>query len=142
MRAGHFLRVLFIGLLAGLTACVGSNNGNAPIPFGAKVTHRAVLIGKSNHDMVGTLSLYQSDEPAVLVFEPNFRAQSLPSSPTVLAFGMNGYRADTVFATLDRSSGRQSYAVPTKIGLDTVNEVWLWSPSNDLPVGLARLTPI
>lgn len=136
-----FSRFLAIGLLAIVAACAtNSNQGNVPIPDGAKMTHRAVLIGKSNHDTVGTISLYQSDEPIVIVFEPNFSID--PSATTVLALGKDGYRADTIFATLHRHRGRQSYAVPKKLRLNGYNEIWLWSVSSNAPIGLARLTPI
>lgn len=142
MRFG-ILRFLMIGLLAVLSACASQHGpGDVPIPDGATVTHRAVLIGKSNHDIVGTISLYQSDEPAVIVFEPNFSVTRAVSPPTVLAFGKDGYRADTIFATLHRRTGRQSYAVPKKLSVERFNEIWLWNVTQNAPVGLARLTPI
>ena len=52
--------------------------GEALVPDGATVTHRAVFIGESNHSTVGTISLYQSDEDPVIVFEPNFTCPTRP----------------------------------------------------------------
>ncbi|MEM9063059.1 MAG: hypothetical protein AAGD13_21565 [Pseudomonadota bacterium] len=131
---------LAIGLLA-LAACVQAPKpGNAPIPDGARVTHRAVLIGESNTDAVGTVSLYQAPDAGVVVFEPNFRM----SAPTgaVIAFGRDGYRPDTRIAKLVRNAGRQSYSIPPNIRPSGYNEIWIWNEKVGQPLGLGRLTPV
>ena len=127
-------------LLFGLSACSSPRPGEARIPDDAWISHRAVLIGKSDHDTVGTISLYQSDEYPVVVFEPNFRMTGRPD--TVVALGTNGYRPDTSLGALLRPAGRQAYAVPRGFDMRGYNEVWLWSPSAGEPVGIARLTPL
>ncbi len=131
-----------IGMLALLvvSACASNKPGEAAIPSDAKVTHRAVLIGESNHDAVGTISLYQSSDTSVLVFEPNFRLNG-PAAPTV-AFGRDGYEASAKVANLVRNTGRQSYLVPPGLKVRRFNEVWLWHEKSGRPVGLGRLTPI
>jgi hypothetical protein len=129
-------------LLVVFSACAGPpmRPGEARIPEGAWVSHRAVWIGESDHDTIGTVSLYQSREYPVIVFEPNFRVSAAPDA--VVALGTDGYRADTVLGALLRPIGQQAYALPPGIDIRLFNEVWLWSPTADEPVGLARLTPI
>lgn len=131
-----------IGVLALLvvSACASNKPGEAAIPSGAKITHRAVLIGESDHDAVGTISLYQNSDTKVLVFEPNFRLQGPKGS--AVAFGRDGYEASSKFANLVRNTGRQSYLVPPRIKVGGFNEVWLWHEKSGRPVGLGRLTPI
>ena len=133
-----------IGLLAAtlVSGCASSPRpGEAIVPDGARVTHRAVWIGESNHSTIGTISLYQSEEAPVIVFEPNFKLPDPPYSVTVVALGRNGYRSDTILGALLRNTGRQAYSVPERLAIDGYNEVWLWSITGNRPVGLARLTP-
>jgi hypothetical protein len=134
------VRWLLTLVLVWLAACAPMRPGEARIPDGAWISHRAVLIGKSDHDTVGTISLYQSKEYPVVVFEPNFRVSSV--SDMVVALGTDGYRPDTALGALLRPSGRQAYAVPPGFDIRRYNEIWLWSPSADQPVGIARLTPL
>lgn len=141
--AGRFRIRLMLPLLAlMLSACAGAEPrpGEARIPKGAVVTHRAVFIGTNNHDTTGTISLYQSPSYPVIVFEPNFSVSD--AAGAVVALGTNGYRADSALGGLLRPSGRQVYAVPRDLDLRNFNEVWLWSPYADKPIGLARLTAI
>ncbi|MEM7059346.1 MAG: hypothetical protein AAF557_17310 [Pseudomonadota bacterium] len=133
--------VLAIAILAGC-APPPPKPGQAVVPDGATVTHRAVFIGESNHSTVGTISLYQSEQDPVIVFEPNFDLPDPPKSVTVVALGRNGYRSETILGALLRPTGRQAYSVPGRLGIEGYNEVWLWSLSGDRPVGLARLTPL
>ncbi|MEO1493164.1 MAG: DM13 domain-containing protein [Pseudomonadota bacterium] len=114
--------------------------GEAEIPEDARVTHRAVWIGESNHDTIGTISLYQSDQYPVVVFEQNFEFRAAPG--TVVSLGRDGYRRGTSLGTLLRNQGGQAYAVPENIDISYYNEVWLWDPAGDKPLGLARLTPL
>jgi hypothetical protein len=135
------LRILLPLLLVWLAAaCAGPRPGEARIPSDAWISHRAVLIGKNDHDMVGTISLYQSEEYPVIVFEPNFRVTGAPRM--VVALGTDGYRPNAALGALLRPEGRQAYAVPRDWDIRHYNEVWLWSPGVNKPVGIARLTPI
>jgi hypothetical protein len=134
------VRPLLTLALVWLAACSPLRPGEARIPEGAWISHRAVLIGKSNHDTVGTISIYQSEEYPVVVFEPNFRITGAPD--TVVALGTDGYQSDTALGALLRPSGRQAYAVPRGFDMRRYNEIWLWSPSAGEPVGIARLTPL
>lgn len=137
----RLLRVCCLAVLV-LVAVAGCSPlpGEARIPEGAWISHRAVLIGKSDHDTVGTISLYQSNEYPVVVFEPNFRVTGVAG--TVVALGTDGYRPDTSLGALLRPSGRQAYAVPPGFDMRLFNEIWLWNQSAGEPVGIARLTPI
>lgn len=132
------LAIVLFALL--FSACSGPRPGEAEIPGDATVTHRAVFIGESNHDTIGTISLYQSPSYPVIVFEPNFQFQG--STGTVVALGRNGYESNTILGDLLRNTGGQAYAVPGGLDIDRYNEVWLWSTDTDIPLGLARLTPI
>ena len=141
MSQMRLLRGLACALLVAIvSACASPRPGEAEIPDGAKVTHRAVFIGKSLHDTVGTISIYQSDQPAVVVLEPNFSLSG--PNDAVIALGRNGYRPDTGLGPLLRTAGRQAYAVPEHLPIEGYNEVWLWSRGRDIPLGLARLVPI
>jgi len=131
--------VLAIAIVAGCTPA--PKPGEAKIPEGATVTHRAVFIGESNHSTVGTISIYQSEEDPVIVFDPNFDIPDPPNSVTVVALGRDGYRSETILGALLRPRGRQAYSVPSRLVIDGYNEVWLWSLNGNRPVGLARLTP-
>jgi hypothetical protein len=141
----RLVRVCWLAVLV-LVAVAGCSPlpGEARIPEGAWISHRAVLIGKSDHDTVGTVSLYQSNEYPVVVFEPNFRVTGAPdtATDTVVALGTDGYRPDTSLGALLRPSGRQAYAVPRGFDMRLFNEIWLWNQSAGEPVGIARLTPI
>lgn len=138
-----FARIFGVLVLAVVAACSPvPKPGEALVPDGATVTHRAVFIGESNHSTVGTISLYQSDEDPVIVFEPNFDLPDAPDAATVVALGRDGYRSDTILGNLLRNKGRQAYSIPQKHPIAKFNEVWLWSVTGDRPVGLARLTPI
>ena len=140
MYGSFRLRWLLVPALFWLAACAPLRPGEARIPDGAWISHRAVLIGKSDHDTVGTISLYQSEQYPVLVFEPNFRVTGAPE--VVVALGADGYRPDTALGSLLKPSGRQAYAMPRGFDIHRYNEVWLWSPSAGKPVGIARLTPL
>lgn len=141
MGLQRFVRAWVLVVLACLvTACASPIPGEAELPSDAKVTHRAVFIGKKLHDTQGTISLYQSRDYPVIVFEPNFRFQG--SSDAVVALGRNGYEADTALGALLRNSGRQAYAVPDHLATRRFNEVWLWNRREGIPLGIARLVPI
>ena len=136
---------LIRGVIAGLvallvSACSMPRPGEAKIPDGAKVTHRAVFIGKNYHDAVGTISLYQSDEPAVIVLEPNFSLSG--PKDAVVTLGRDGAPSKAGLGPLLRNSGRQAYAVPEGVRVELYNEVWLWSDTRGIPLGLARFVPI
>ncbi len=134
-------RTAAIFLLVLVAACASPRKpGEAEIPDDARVTHRAVLIGESNHDTVGTISLYQSEDYPVVVFEPNFQFRSAPG--TVVALGLDGYQSGTSLGALLRNQGGQAYAVPREVDITRYNEVWLWNTASETPLGLARLTPL
>lgn len=141
MTALRIVHVFGALALAVLAACAPAlKPGEAIIPDGAVVTHRAVFIGESNHSTVGTISIYQSEYPPVVVFEPNFDLPDPPNSAIMVALGSDGYRSETALGPLLRPQGRQAYALPDKLSIERFNEVWLWNISGDRPVGLARLT--
>lgn len=137
-RFGRCLAAMAIAALA--AACVESRPGEAELPADARVTHKAVFIGKRLHTTEGTISLYQSRDYPVIVFERNFRFQGAPDP--VVALGKNGYEADTLLGGLLRNSGRQAYAIPGHLSIGQFNEVWLWDRRDGAPLGLARLVPI
>ena len=125
-------------VVALLSACAQPKPGEAEIPDGATVTHRAAFIGESNHDTTGTVSLYESDHLPVIVFEPNFDLGQQVDA--IVALGRDGYRPEAFLGQLFRPAGRQAYAVPANLAINSFNEVWIWSSKTDSPLGLARLT--
>lgn len=137
---GARLRLLPCVLLLMLAAACASKPGEPGVPEGAIVTYRAVFIGESNHDTVGTISVYQSEDEAVVVFERNFTAAPLPEAE--VALGRDGYVPGTSLGPLRRPQGRQVYVIPERLRIDGYNEVWIWDRVQDRPIGLARLTPI
>lgn len=135
-------RILPLLLVLVTAACATGKHGpgDAPIPEGAKVTHKAVFIGKTYHDTVGTISLYQSEKAPVVVFEKNFK---LPGGKgATITLGRDGLRKGASLGLLQRDAGRQSYAVPDHLSIAKFNEIWLWHSGKNIAVGLARLTPI
>lgn len=143
MQVLGILRATVLVVLVGLVASCAEPPrapGDALLPEDARVTHRAVFIGKELHDTQGTISLYQSEENPVIVFEPNFKFQG--STDAVVALGRNGYEANTALGELLRNNGRQAYAVPKHLPITKFNEVWLWNRQQGIPLGLARLVPI
>ncbi|MEM1300240.1 MAG: hypothetical protein AAGH68_13285 [Pseudomonadota bacterium] len=141
MSLQRVIRAWFLVMLAALAAaCAQPKPGEAELPSDAKVTHRAVFIGKKLHDTQGTISLYESREYPVIVFEPNFKFQG--STDAVVALGRDGYEASTALGALLRNSGRQAYAVPDHLPIRRFNEVWLWNRREGIPLGIARLVPI
>lgn len=140
----RLFRTVYAALILSLAAACAQTPATveAVVPEGARITHRAVFIGENYHATEGTVSLYQSDTAPVIVFEPNFRLPDPPDSGAVVALGRDGYLKDAVIGVLLRPIGRQVYAVPGRFKIDTYNEVWLWSPKTDKPVGLARLTKL
>lgn len=142
-KTGCIRGVVAALLLAAASACAPAPKpGEAVIPDGATVTHRAIFIGENNHTTSGTISLYQTPVDQVIVFEPNFKLPDPPDSVTVVALGRDGYERETILGALLRPNGRQAYAVPDRLAIDRYNEVWLWSLKTNRPVGLARLTKL
>lgn len=139
MRAVRAISVLCLVVLAGCASA--PEKPRSDIPDGAQLTHRAVFIGKSNHLTEGTVSLYQAADPAVIVFEPNFKLSDNIAAP-VVALGWNGFRSDAIVGTLNSKQGRQVFQVPKKLRRYRFNQVWLWNTKRNEPVGLALLTPM
>ncbi|MEM7745881.1 MAG: hypothetical protein AAF409_19445 [Pseudomonadota bacterium] len=141
MHEMQVIRAVIIGvLMLVLAACETVRPGEAKIPEGAVVTHRAAIIGSSYRETTGTISVYQSASRPVIVFEPNFRSPE--GDQAVVALGLDGYRSETALGPLLKPEGRQAYSVPGHIPIERFNEVWLWHRDKDIPLGIARLTPI
>lgn len=137
------IRVMAVVALTALMAACSPGfpkPGEAALPDDARLTHKAVFIGKSLHATEGTISLYQSGQYPVIVFEPNFRFEGAPDP--VVALGRDGYAAETSLGQLLRNQGPQAYAVPGHLSIGQFNEVWLWDRKEGAPLGLARLVPI
>lgn len=141
MQLRRWMRFALTVLVAGmLAACAQSRPGEADLPSDARLTHKAVFIGKRLHNMVGTVSVYQSSAYPVVVLEPNFLFPDAPEA--VVALGRNGFEEDASLGRLLRPSGRQAYAVPDHLQITRFNEVWLWNSRENKPLGLARLVPL
>lgn len=128
---------MVIFLAAAIAACQPKEPPETVVPQGAAPTHRGVLIGKSDHDTTGALSVYRTESADLIVFEGDFRMS--PVAGTLVALGRDGVRPGAIVAKLLRQSGHQVYIVPTDLRSSGFNEIWLWDPAGDRPLGLARL---
>lgn len=123
-----------------LAACAGREavQGEATLPDGARVTHRAVLIGTNHHRTVGTITLYDTGTTPIVVFEPNFRTAGTRN--VWIRLGRNGEVTGPPVVPLARTAGRQAYVLPEEA--HRFNEIWLWQVTDDSPIGRALLTPL
>lgn len=95
------------------------------------------LEGRSGHKMSGTVRLRESEGKFTLEFGDDFVFDGAPAP--VVAFGRDGYKADTQIGTLRQNQGGHAYEVPGKTAAAEPDEVWVWCTDYDVPLGTAKL---
>ena len=122
-------------LILAVTACLG--NTEPVLPDDAVQSHRGIWIGKSLHDTVGSVSVHRADGEALILIEANFSLSPVPGA--VVALGRDGYRSGAIVGALRRPQGRQVYRIPDGLRISDYNEIWIWDPATDRPIGVALL---
>ena len=93
--------------------------------------------GASGHVTSGSVSVVETATGYEIRLGEDFYFDGAPD-PQV-AFGSDGYDADTLLSLLQADTGAQTYAVPAEIDASAYNEVWIWCVEFDVPLGVARL---
>ena len=96
-----------------------------------------VLQGAGGHKASGHVELAKDGAITKVVFKDDFSLQDAPAPR--LAWGKNGYKRGTIFATLTQFKGTQDYVVPASIDLTQYNEFWIWCEKFDVLLAVAKL---
>lgn len=120
-----------------LTAAACARSGEPSLPDDAVQSQRGIWIGKSQYETMGAVSVHRADDEALILIEDGFVMPPIPG--TVIAFGRDGFIANAIVGTVRRPSGKSVYAVPGRLRPADYNELWLWDPRQNRPVGIARL---
>lgn len=105
--------------------------------MGSAHAEPGVLRGASGHMAYGHVEVVRNGETAKVVFKEDFTLQEAPAPR--LAWGKDGYKRGTVFATLAKFKGAQEYQIPTGTDLGQFNELWIWCEKFDVPLAVAKL---
>ncbi|MGQ0673150.1 MAG: DM13 domain-containing protein [Hyphomicrobium sp.] len=96
-----------------------------------------VLQGAGGHKASGHVEIVREGTAIKLVLKDDFTLQDAPAPR--LAWGKDGYKRGTIFATLAKFKGTQEYAVPAGTDLGQFNELWIWCEKFDVPLAVAKL---
>lgn len=96
-----------------------------------------VFQGAGGHKASGHVEIVKDAGTAKVVLKDDFTLQDAPAPR--LAFGKDGYKRGTIFATLAAFKGAQEYTVPAGTNLSQYNEVWIWCEKFDVPLASAKL---
>lgn len=105
--------------------------------IGSAHAETGVLQGAGGHKASGHVEIIRSGEAAKVVFKDDFTLQDAPAPR--LAWGKDGYKHGTIFATLAKFKGAQEYSVPAGTDLGQYNEFWIWCEKFDVPLAVAKL---
>lgn len=103
----------------------------------AHAAEPGVLQGAGGHKASGHLEIVRSGEMVKVVLKDDFTLQDAPAPR--LAWGKDGYKRGTIFATLAKFKGAQEYTVPAGTDLSQYNEFWIWCEKFDVPLASAKL---
>ena len=107
-------------------------------PAEVPVTAEGTFTGKSGHKASGTVMVRQTPDGYVLEFGSDFRFDGAPDPK--LAFGNDGYDAQTLFSELRKNRGTQTYQIPETLQPSTYTEVWIWCEQYEVPLALATIS--
>ena len=102
-----------------------------------RVVGTGTFEGASGHVTSGSVSVVETPTGFEVRLGDDFAFDGAPD-PQV-AFGRDGYDADTILDLLQANSGAQTYEVPADFDVGSYNEVWIWCVEFDVPLGVARL---
>ncbi len=105
--------------------------------IGSAHAESGVLQGAGGHKASGYVEIVRSAETVKVVLRDDFTLQDAPASR--LAWGKDGYKRGTIFATLAKFKGAQEYTVPAGTDLSQYNEFWIWCEKFDVPLASAKL---
>lgn len=103
----------------------------------AHAAEPGVLQGAGGHKASGHVEIVRSGETVKVVLKDDFTLQDAPAPR--LAWGKDGYKRGTIFATLAKFKGAQEYTVPAGTDLSQYNEFWIWCEKFDVPLASAKL---
>lgn len=104
---------------------------------GAIAAEPGVLQGAGGHKASGHVDLVKTGDLTKVVLKDDFSLQQAPAPR--LAWGKDGYKRGTIFATLAKFKGAQEYTVPAGTDLSQYNEFWIWCEKFDVPLAVAKL---
>jgi hypothetical protein len=95
------------------------------------------FVGTGGHKASGHVEIIKEGDVTKVVLKDDFTLQEAPAPR--LAWGKDGYKRGTIFATLAKFKGTQEYTVPAGIDLSQFNEIWIWCEKFDVPLASAKL---
>ena len=98
----------------------------------------AWLRGAGGHKASGHVEIVTDGSATKVVLKDDFTLQDAPAPR--LAWGKDGYRRGTIFATLTKFKGSQEYTVPAGTDVSQFNEFWIGCQKFDVPPAVAKLT--
>lgn len=96
-----------------------------------------VFQGAGGHKASGHFEVVKDGAVTKVVLKDDFSLQEAPAPR--LAWGKDGYKRGTIFATLAKFKGAQEYTVPAGTDLSQYNEFWIWCEKFDVPLASAKL---
>ena len=105
--------------------------------IGSAHAEPGVLQGAGGHKASGHVEIVRGGETVKVVLKDDFTLQDTPAPR--LAWGKDGYKRGTIFATLAKFKGAQEYTVPAGTDLSQYNEFWIWCEKFDVPLASAKL---
>lgn len=105
--------------------------------IGSAHAEPGVLRGAGGHKASGHVEVVTDGGATKVVLKDDFTLQDAPAPR--LAWGKDGYKRGTIFATLAKFKGAQEYTVPAGTDLSQYNEVWIWCEKFDVPLASSKL---
>lgn len=105
--------------------------------IGSAHAEPGVLQGAGGHKASGHVEIVREGAATKLVLKDDFALQDAPAPR--LAWGKDGYKRGTNFATLAKFKGAQEYVVPAGTDVSQYNELWIWCEKFDVPLAVAKL---
>lgn len=128
----------WIGLAAGVLAIIVVGMFLCFKAFTAShAAEPGVFQGAGSHKASGHVEIVKDGAVTKVVIKNDFTLQDAPAPR--LAWGKDGYKRGSIFATLTKFRGAQEYVVPAGTDLTQYNQVWIWCEKFDVPLAVAKL---
>ena len=105
--------------------------------IGSAHAEPGVFLGEGGHKASDHVEIVKEGDVTKVVLKDDFTLQEAPAPR--LAWGKDGYKRGTIFATLAKFKGAQEYVVPAGTDLSQFNEFWIWCEKFDVPLASAKL---